>query len=400
MRIAKVTGGYPPAFSHGGTATAAHGLCKALRAQGHSVFVLSTDLDGSRRLDTRDTWTNYEGIPVYYAPASRRPMPYRCPALVQELERMLPDIDVVLLDSAFTWYGPMVARACRKRGVPYVLYPHGSLQDELRTHPFFRKKLWWELFDRRMVEAASAVVAVTEREAEHLRRLGVTPPVVLIPNGVEQIQEVPDGRAFLERRFGIPKDQKLIVFLGRLVPKKGVDILVMAFASVSRRFEDVLLVIAGPDEGGELRRTETLVTRLGLGERTVFTGAVYGEDKWVLLQSASAFVLPSRGEGLAVAVLEALECRVPVVITHECGFPEVATHRAGFVIPRDVEEVAESLVRLLRDPELSAAMGANGLALVRERYRWDAIAAQTINLCSNVKDWSDVLLTREGAQPH
>lgn len=384
MRIVKVTGGYPPAFQQGGTATAAHSLCKALKSLGHSTKVLTTNIDGSAFLPWGDQWRPYDGIDVFYARASRKYLPYYCPALVRELRRLLYAADIVLLDSSWTWYGPKVGAQCRRMGVPYVVYAHGCLAPGRVRRGYWKKRLWWRLFDADLYNKASAVVALTEKEAHDLRRFGVSRPLIeVIPNGVDPIPRL-DAPGHHLRSIGIDPDRPIVLFLGRIEPIKGVDVLIRAFRLICDHTPDPLLVIAGPDEDGERQKTERLSHAIGLGDRVVFTGPVYGETKWALLHSATVFVLPSVEEGLPMAVLEALECGVPVVISEGCGLREVAASKAGFVVSRDFREIATSVLCLLRDRQLRSEMGLNGRGLVESKYRWRRVAEQTIDLCRRI----------------
>jgi glycosyltransferase involved in cell wall biosynthesis len=138
------------------------------------------------------------------------------------------------------------------------------------------------------------------------------------------------------------------------------------------------LVIAGPDEDGYQAKVQGMLQAEGVLNKTIFTGLLTGYDKLAVLARADLFVLPSYSEGFSMAVLEALACGLPVIITRPCNFPEVAEAMAGEVIEPDVEQLTMAFSRLLDNAQLRFQMGQNGRRLISERYTWDRIAEQMI----------------------
>jgi glycosyltransferase involved in cell wall biosynthesis len=385
MRIVKVTGAYPPAFRHGGTATCAHALCKGLIHLGHEVFVFTTDRDGTGRLDVPRGETSYDRVPVRYCRWIRCPLPYYSIELVDALRRRLATVDIVLIDSAWTTYGALAARECRRRGVPYLVYPHGSHDPVVLRKGRVKKFIWWHLVDRALYDGAAAVVALTQAEAEQVKRMGVRARIEQIPNGVDMSTHAgPADRNALERRFPKLQARRFILFVGRLTWKKGLELLVSAFAHVHAKHAECLLVIAGPDEGGYKSKVEQLVKELGLAEDVLFTGMVVGKVKAALLKAAEVFVLSSYSEGLPTAPLEAMACGTPVVITEACNLPEVKEFGAGVVTDTTPKSVAAALAEVLGDEGGRREMGKRAKDLVAARFGWEQLCQRTAALCQDV----------------
>jgi poly(glycerol-phosphate) alpha-glucosyltransferase len=227
-----------------------------------------------------------------------------------------------------------------------------------------------------LLDRAARIQCLTRREVEQVRARGVRAPCVVIPNGVwcRDATARTGGKA------------RALLFLGRLHPKKGLDLLIQAFAGLASEHPDVRLVIAGDDGGsGYGRQVRHMAERTGLpvasGEgagqdgraRICFVGEVRGEQKEAWLARSHAFLLASYSEGLPVAVLEAMAHALPVVVTDACNVPEVADAGAGFVVAPDAGRLAEGIARLLTDDALRARCAANARRLVEERFAWPVV---------------------------
>jgi glycosyltransferase involved in cell wall biosynthesis len=284
--------------------------------------------------------------------------------------------DVVHLHSVFLWPTFAAARAAERAGVPYLVAPRGMLVgDLLRRRGRLRKRLWIRLVERRTLARAAALHATSELEAEEVARLGMPlPPIYVVPNGVEaepwtlgrETEISPAVRAVLARR-------PLLLFLGRLSWKKGLDRLVAALAEVP----GATLAIAGNDEEGYRERLDRLAAASGVADRVVYLGPVHGADKAGLLHGADALVLPSHSENFGNAVLEAMAAGLPVAVTPEVGLAGVVReHGAGVVTAGDPPRLAAALRRLLADPEGRRAMGDRGAAAAVQEFGWGSVAAR------------------------
>jgi glycosyltransferase involved in cell wall biosynthesis len=174
--------------------------------------------------------------------------------------------------------------------------------------------------------------------------------------------------------------RRLIVYLGRLNFKKGLDILAAAFAQVARGREDLHLVLAGPDPEGYGRKVRRWLAQGRVLEKTTFTGLLETEDRFAVLQQAEVFALPSYTENFGQVVVEAMASGVPVVISDRVNiWPDVAKADAGLVVPCDVAATAQALHSVLDDPARGRQMGSNGRRWVAEHLPWQVVAAQMTN---------------------
>ena len=197
----------------------------------------------------------------------------------------------------------------------------------------------------------------------------------MVPNGLdtEEFADLPAKGTFRAQHPEIG-DRPIILFLGRLNFKKGLDLLAPAFGQVLAAGHDAHLVIAGPDDD-MADKTRGWLSAAGALERTTFTGTITGDEKLSALADAAMFVLPSYSENFGIAVAEAMACGLPVVISDAVNiWPEVKSAGAGLVGPCDPAATARNMIEILENPERAAEMAAHGVQLVRERYSWDGIA--------------------------
>lgn len=280
----------------------------------------------------------------------------------------------------------VAANAAIRAKVPHVVVPHGMLDPWSLGQKRWKKRVGLAVGSGRMLRTAAALHLVYADEAAHARALGVRVSMRAIPNGVSlaEIDPVPEASEF---RRSVPElgADPFVLFLGRLHHKKGLDILAAAFARIAARFPTLRLVVAGPDQGAR-EPFERQIASVNLTGRVHLVGPLYGRQKYAALAAAACFCLPSRQEGFSVAVLEALACRTPVVLSDACHFPEVAEAGVGRVVPLTPDAVADALAAVVADPA-ARAMGDRGRALVEKQYTWERVAEQTIDLYHSVLPW-------------
>lgn len=279
---------------------------------------------------------------------------------------------------------PAIAAAawrCRRLGIPYLVQPHGVLGPWALAQKRLKKSISMRLVHRRILERALFLQVLNEQERRGVERLGLPVPIEVVPNGVviEELERRID-RAVLERRVPALAGAPFVLFLSRLHPGKGLDLLAPAFARVAASRPDVHLVVAGPDAGAE-QSFRAAVAATAAAPRVHVVGPLLGDEKLAALGAAEVFVLPSQQEAFSIALLEAMAAGRAVVATEGCNFPEVAEAGAGLVVPSDERRIAEAIERILADSKLRAAMGVRGAALVRKRYTWDAAARASLEAC-------------------
>jgi glycosyltransferase involved in cell wall biosynthesis len=256
------------------------------------------------------------------------------------------------------------------------------LEPWARRNKAWKKWCYSLLVERPNLQHATLLRALTSAEATDYRRFGLNNPIAIIPNGVHAVERGSPELSFSS--WPELRGRRVVLYLSRIHYKKGVDLLVKAWAEVVGEFDDAHLVIAGPDFEETRAVIQRLVTEKALNGRVTFTGAVFGELKESLLSAASVFILPSYSEGFSMAVLEALAAGIPVIVTKECNFPEVSVTDSGWVISPHVCEIAHALREALesKDADLQAR-GQRGQALVQSKYSWSCIGQQM----ADAYDW-------------
>jgi poly(glycerol-phosphate) alpha-glucosyltransferase len=268
----------------------------------------------------------------------------------------------------------------KRARIPYIVAPQGSLEPWAIAAGSWRRRAYARQIEGPLLNRATRLQALTQTEAVQFRAFGLRVPAVIIPNGV-QAEWLKNERGNLAADLGLAAGTKTLLFLSRLHPKKGLDILLRAFAEFAREREDVALIIAGCDAGdgyGDVLRS--IAGELGLGQRCRFLGEVRGENKARTLAGADAFILISHSEGLPIALLEAMASGVPVIITPGCNIPEVVSADAGLMVEPSPEATGAGLKRLFSDPDGMRRRGENGRRLVRCQFTWSGIAKRTIEV--------------------
>jgi glycosyltransferase involved in cell wall biosynthesis len=302
------------------------------------------------------------------------------PALRKALDHIMPSVDLVHVHSLWLYLNIAAVRAAHRHGVPVMIAPQGALDDWSLALHRRRKWVYAALIERRLLNRADRIQAVSAHEIENVRAFGVTTPCAVVPNGIDpEAFGALTGGGALRARLGIPAGVPVILFLSRVHPKKGLDILLDAFATVSARHPDARLLVAGGDAGSGYADTiRAQVQALGLENRVVFAGEVGGEHKCAVFDAADCFALSSHSEGLPVAALEALAAGLPVVISEACNIPDVAAAGAGRVVTLSRETVSTALLELLADPGLRAEAARRASRLARERFSWDAVCEKLL----------------------
>jgi glycosyltransferase involved in cell wall biosynthesis len=271
------------------------------------------------------------------------------------------------------------ASAARRAGIPYILSAHGMLERWALANKRVKKLLYAGLFEHRNVEGAACLHALTQAEAEDYRRFGCKGPIAVIPNGVDAPSGA-DAELFL-REFPVARGKQIVLFLGRIHFKKGVDLLVQAWKTAAQAHPEALLVLAGPDSEGTLAGVEETISRLQLTHRVLVTGMLRSEMKWSALAAADYFVLPSYSEGLSVAALEALSMGVPLILSEQCNLPRVAQAGAGWQVRTDVAELAKVIdIALQSTPEVRRDMSQRARMLAEREFGWASVTERMAQL--------------------
>lgn len=389
MRILNVTQTYFPFMEFGGPPVKIPALSEALVRRGHQVTVLTADwglesrMSGTKGSAKRGVFgweLKRNGVTAIYLPAW---LHYRATAWGPHVggycREQVQNFDVVHIFGLYDFLGPAVARTCRKRGVPYVVEPIGMLLPIVRN--FKMKQMYHLLLGRAMLAGCSRLIATSGQELEEFVSAGVSrEKIVLRRNGVEAPVQLPERGKF-RAGLHIGSDIKLILFLGRLSQKKSPDLLLQAFAKLSRQLDKskLLLVFAGPDDASMKSKLRRTASELGVDSMVRFCGPLFGDEKWAAYRDADIFVLPSVNENFGNAAGEAAAAGTPVIVTDQCGIAPLLAGVAGVVVPHDAEAIEKAIERMLEDASLYDRLSA-GCRQISARLNWEQPALEMENL--------------------
>lgn len=383
MRILKITQAYYPFLETGGPAVKVRALARALQHRGHRVTVLTADL-GLTQARAREAgcvpgrwgWQGTDGgvESVYLRSlASYRRLTVN-PGARSFLRQELGQYDVVHIYGLYDLLGPAAGRAARLAGVPYVLEPLGMTRPIDRS--FRIKRLWHWLFGKTLYEGAARIIATSEMEQQELLEDGHSKEKVRLRfNGIDLVEfAAMPPRGSFRAKWKIGNGERIVLFLSRIIPRKGADLLIEAFATVNGGRGR--LVIAGPEgEPGYVGKLKELARRRGVEGRVIFTGPLYEREKTAALMDADVFALPSSYENFANAAAEAVACGVPVIVTDRCGIGPLVDQKAGVVIRRNGVELSRALREMMEDENLHARLSA-GCGEVAQALSWEKLAEQ------------------------
>ena len=266
------------------------------------------------------------------------------------------------------WMMPNVypGRACRRGGKALVISPRGTLAEWALRNNAARKKIFWRLLQARTLHTAACFHATAESEYEDIRRLGFRQPICIIPNGID-LPPLADK---------LVAGRRILLFIGRIHQKKGVDLLLKAWQSVEDRFPEWDLHVAGPGESSYSTKMDVLAQQLHV-KRVVFRGPLYGTEKWRAYGAASLFVLPTHSENFGMTVAESLAAATPAIVTKGAPWDNLEKQGAGWWIDVGVDPLVACLEQTLALPAMRLAeMGRAGRAWMEREYSWDRIGTQ------------------------
>lgn len=339
---------------------------------------------GVEIFSVRDEWTE-EDLPAWRPLVPRvfdRSGPARlawAPELGKELLRFDPEDAVVHLHGLWQYASLATLRWRTKTGAPTVISPRGMLDPWALANSKWRKRAVGLLYEYRNLRSASLLHALNDSEYRSMRAFGLKQPIAILPNGVDIPSESELVSADPSPLPATWAGKRVLLFLARVHPKKGILPLLEAWKKIGAGRRDWRLALAGPDENGHAAEVSRALADLGLGDEVVLVGPQYGTAKRNWLLAADAFVLPSHSEGFPMAVLEAMAHRLAVIMTEECNFPEAFDAGVAFSARPKSASLAEALERLfsLADAERKE-MGASARTFVESTYGWSTIAEQTI----------------------
>lgn len=383
MRILQIV----PSISliYGGPSQMVLGLAPALARQGVEVTVLTTDSNGDTGQEPLDVPLNcpveQDGYQIIYFRCS----PFRrykfSLDLLKWLNNHAREYDLAHIHALFSPVSSAAATVCRTSKLPYILRPLGTLDPADLRKKRLLKQLYAAIIERSNLAGAAAIHFTSVQEAKISARFGVRTQDLVIPLGVIPPQGGTEEGGSARSKFGIPEDVPLLLFMSRIDPKKGLNLLIPALEKLLDRGLNFHFVLAGtnPQDPNYEEKIKLQIQNSSLRSHTSITGFVTGELKSALLQAADLFVLPSYYENFGIAVAEAMAAGTPVVISdqvHICR--EVGESESGWVSKTDVSDLTELLHIALQNPSELQRRGLRAKEYALKHYSWDAIAHQNI----------------------
>jgi glycosyltransferase involved in cell wall biosynthesis/SAM-dependent methyltransferase len=387
----------------GGLGAIAVGLARSQRAMGHASYIWTVDSPSEA------DWARQE----YGLADAISTTPVLGPALLRlspMAERAARSAGAGgtfdILHQHGIWAGnTRVTNAWRNAHArPTVVAPQGALEDYSLNRSAWKKRFGLLMYESSNLRRASCLQATAETEAESFRRYGLTGPIAVIPNGIpdEAVTNTGSGLRF-RLRHGIPADRRVMMFLSRIHPKKGLPLLLEAYARMRAQLASWDIVIVGFDEIGHTDELKRMAASLGIASHVIFTGPAFGQDKADALAAAELFVLPTHSDNFAIAVAEALGAGIPVITTRAAPWQDLPRLGAGWWTDVSTDGIAAAVRDAARrDSRSLAEMGRRGRQLAIERYLWTGVAAKTLQVYEWVSGRAsrpDFVIPEEPARP-
>lgn len=383
MKILQVTSSL--SLRTGGPARAVLEMSEALSKEGVEVTIFATDA-GLENNRVRPSSSEKNGVKIHTF-KSEWPHPYFYSSpLGRELQKEIRNFNLVHIHGLWVFPTLAASRNCQRQQVPYLVRPCGMLDEYCLAHHAFRKRIYGSLFEKENLRHAQAIHFTSEEERRRSGKFGLKAPAVVIPLGVNAESFEPSGlKGEFRKRHPRLKDKKIILFLGRINFKKGLDLLIDALGELAKTNSGFHCVIAGPDDEGYGARVKGWIENKNFQDWVTFTGFIDGEDKLALLEDSDIFCLPSRQENFGLAAFEAMAAGLPVVVSDQVNLhQEIEKAEAGLGVPCKVGAIASALKTLLNDESLRRSMGECGRKLVEEKYGWSNIAKKLVQAYENI----------------
>ena len=402
MKIAVVVPSYWPAIQYGGTISCLHDLNKAMVAKGVGVTVFTIHVGLDEAIE-RNVPIDVDGVTVYYFSFSKSLEALGSTGwqysrtLANKLKHSIKQFDIVSISAIWSYPAAIAAFYCGKFNKPYIVSPHGMIYPYTFKKKYWKKLPYYKFITERILRNASAIHYTTKDERDKCHQyLQLRNKAFIIPNGLNL-----DEYKFKSNKDGLLaiyphlRNKKVILFLGRITWKKGLDILIDAFGKLAMEREEYHLLIVGNDEG---RYIEQIKTRIKMRElkyndlssemtafddsaRVTFTGILQGEKKIMAFSGSDIFVLPSYSENFGMTVIEAMASGTPVIISDQVGLSgDINKNDAGIIIETSAQSLYNGLMQLAANEQHRKELSKNGRDMVEKNYSINYVAEKTINI--------------------
>jgi glycosyltransferase involved in cell wall biosynthesis len=362
----------------GGPAFAVAQMVKVLNARGVSVDVATTAPPEKDNSDPSKIMPVIrDGAGHYYFPRQAGETWSLSLPLWHWLKRNIRNYDIVHIIGVFTFPALIAACEAKKANIPFIIKPAGTLDAYSLTQKAWRKKIYYRVFLKGVLDCASAIHATSESECNQLVSLVKEDACVVIPLSVM----LPE---FIPARQKASNGLRLL-FLSRIHPKKGLPVLIETLSILRGRGIAVSLTVAGDGSTEYVREIKNLVKTFALDDIVDFAGFVEGESKSCMFREADLFVLPSHQENFGIAVVEAMASGLPVIVSDQVALAdEIVENGAGTAVPVDMPEVLADEISAFLDSDYLKQTGVRARELVEKRFTADRQGQQLVELYKNI----------------
>jgi glycosyltransferase involved in cell wall biosynthesis len=370
---------------HGGPSVMLESMARGLSQTGVEIHIATTDDDGAGRLNVPyGEPVVRSGVTYWYFSRQTRFYKYSRP-LSAWLAKHVADYQVVHIHALFSHAAVAAAYLAHRRGVPYVVRPLGTLNRwGMENRRPWLKQLSFRLIEKRILDHAALIHYTSEQEREEAALLGVRTRSEIIPNPAPRCAGTSSAGRFRSTHPEL-RDHEIVLFLSRFDRKKGLDLLLPAFARVLDRFPHAVLVLAGSGDKELVDELHSQARALGIEGDVLWPGFLGGEEKQAALAGADVFVLPSYSENFGIAVVEAMAAGCPVVVSDQVAIHgDITGAHAGLVVRCDPAELAGAICRMLDDPPARAAMGFNGKCLTQTHYSLETVTTRLVGAYNSI----------------
>jgi glycosyltransferase involved in cell wall biosynthesis len=387
MKILQVISSFPPAYSYGGALNVAYNLSKKLAEIGHEIIVYTTDvLDNRNRYKIIINPERNEGMVIYRFKNISNLLTslfhISCaPGIILKIRKNIKNFDIIHCHEFRSFEAVVMHHYATTNNIPYILQAHGSVLPILEKERL--KKVFDKIWGINILKDAKKIIAVSYIEKKQYEKMGVPEnKIEVIPNGLNITEyEMLAEQGYFRKKYGISNQIKLILFLGRLHKRKGIDFLIYAFFDLFKKNNNCLLIIAGPDDGF-LDTILKIIKELNIHKNVIITGELSDSDKKEAYVDADILVYPGIYEIFGLVPFEALLCGTPVIVSEDCGCGEIIKKAiCGRAINcKNIQELSDNINRVLEDDELATKFVKNGQAYIRNYLQYNTLTDELLKV--------------------
>lgn len=388
LRILQVVPYFYPAWSYGGIPRVVYELSREMVRKGHNVTVYTTDaFDENLRYEGGGRGMVVDGIKIHYFRNLSNSLAYNYQLFLplgmrQVVKKTIGEFDVIHLHGHRNFLNNIVHHYAKKFNKKYVLSGHGTIPRIERRVGI--KVIFDMFFGNRVLNDAEHFIAVSEHEIGQYMKMGVERrKVSVIYNGIDidAYRVLPEKDNF-RKKYGLTGKQ-IILFLGKITPRKGIDFLVRAFSELEMK--DAVLVIAGNDMGYK-KQVEVIIKGMAIGDRVIFTGLLTGEDKLAAYQDADVLAYPATYEIFGLVPFEAMMCGTPVIVTDDCGCGEIiGSEDIGYLVRyNDISGLRDLITKVICNKDDASGKVRKGRKFIMDNLNWECTGNKYLDIYNGV----------------